>query len=262
MSYITRNNFSYTRFTMLLKREFITNRQHLMLQGLVLIGIMIAVEALVTYTFYSEWKLSNIYYGSNIPSDTSSHIIAYMWIMGLFLFSSVMASFTCNNLATKASRVNALMITGTPLEKYLSRALPYTIGFFIFYCCAAGVVDMFRCLYIEFTTPVHPTFLYKRFILSYNKELFMGLLASFLTTQAFFTMVSAFAPKYTFIKGCCILFIIYLALLTLTIGLPIFIPNGFSEPDILFYIYCTAAIVFSVAMHIVAYYRYKETDIQ
>lgn len=261
MEYISKNNFSLTRLKMLMKREFTINRQQMMLQALVMAGMIIAVEAFVTYATYSDWKQSDLYYRNTITYDSSSKIVFVLWLIGLYLFSTISASFVCSPLATKPGKINTFMTVGTQLEKYLSRALVYTIGFVILYFTASAIIDAFRCMYILLTTPVHPVYLYKEVYINWDGQAFFISLSSFLLSQAYFTMISAYMPKLSFIKGFCIAIgiqmvigIIYTMLMSVIIRINV-------SSDTIIYTYCSAAILFATAMHIIAYYRYKETDL-
>lgn len=260
MEYISKNNFSLARFKMLMKREFTANRQQIMLQAMVMVGMIIAVEAFVTYAIYADWKQSNIYYNGT-PRDSSSNIILALWIMGLFLFATIAASFTCSPMSTKPGKINTFMTVGTPLEKYLSRVIIYTAGFLVIYFVGSAIVDAFRCLYIAVATPVHPIFFYKQIFNNWDTQIFIMTVSAFLLYQSYFTMISAYTPKLAFIKGFCIAIGVQMVLgILYTMLMPLVLKINISA-DAIIYTYCAAAIIFAVAMHVIAYYRYKETDL-
>ncbi len=262
MEYITQNSFSVVRLKMLFKRELISNRQQLLLKAAVLLGIIVVAEMFITWVFYKEWQRDSQFYSSYVQ-DASGQAVAVAWLFGLGLFTSLSASFVCSNLSTKPGRITSFMTVGTPLEKYLSRALIYTVGFFLLYIAGSVVVDLIRCLYIVVMTPATPHLFVYYLFKNVSFQTIYVTIAAILLEQAYFTIVSAFFPKMSFIKGiCCAIVLTMVVSFVCAEIMPWFFDNYKINVEVLLYVFATGMLIFAAAMHLLAYYRYKETDIQ
>lgn len=259
------NSFSRSRLTMLIKRQWISNRSNLSLQMMVLAGLILVAEAFITFAFYDSWQTNDYYYvNGSARNDNSGNAAAVCWVIGLYLFSGLAASFSFSPLSTKPGRVNTLMLPGTQLEKFLSRVLIYTVGFLLFYLAASIVADLLRCFYVMAFTPVTPRTFLQGIFSEDEPLLYYTAFAGLFFEISFYVMLSVFAPRLTFIKGICVSIGASFALgfVNLIIA-PLVLDHISSDyAEQMIFCFSSLGIIVSCVMLWIAYFRYKETDIQ
>ena len=72
------------------------------------------------------------------------------WALSLFCFIFFMGiggCFMANNMKTKQQRIAFLSLPSSNLEKFLSRFLWCTVGFFLFFCVAMITADLLRAIF-------------------------------------------------------------------------------------------------------------------
>lgn len=72
------------------------------------------------------------------------------WWLTLFCFIFFMGiggCFMANNMKTKQQRIAFLSLPSSNLEKFLSRFLWCTVGFFLFFCVAMVIADLLRAIF-------------------------------------------------------------------------------------------------------------------
>ena len=255
------DKFSFNRFLMLAKREIISNKRLFTMELAVIAGLILMGEAFIAWgagpnAADLEPAKGIIYY-----SDRQvAFIIGIVGVIGFSILTNVAASLVCSGLSNKKGRINNFMAVGTPAEKYLVNFLIYDVFFIIFFLAVWIGIDYLRVLYVNVRYPIEGVS-----VLSMAKEIecqvsLMGV-AALVFFQAFYTLVSAFSPKWAFFKGFGLSYAINL------LSIPYCMIFSFLffdlHPSIDYAVVITAvmAFCFAIAMHLLAYFRYTETDI-
>ena len=273
MEMIRENSFSFIRLSMLMKREWANNRKKLLMQGGILVGLMILIYMLVLTFGYTEQSESSK--ALCIPMhDTCAGILVVTMLIYFSIAGSISASLVCNNYATKKGRIDALMCVGTPLEKYLVRVIIYVFGFIILFAVSLWALETFRLFYVASAYPwydyismteviFHEELMQIRF---YILSVIIFPISAYLFNTAYYVLMSTITPTYTFIKG----YVLSMAISTIILLLfntiiehvmtVFYTTDAAMETWLIFF--NILLIVFSFVMHVIAYYRYKETDLQ
>ena len=269
MDIIRNDNFSFLRMFMLLKREWTANRSKLLMQGGILVGILAMIYFFVIQSSYEDD------YGVSKLDDTAAYILVFVMAFCANVAAEISASLICNNLASKSGKINSFMSVGTPLEKYAVRFIIYVLAVIILLFLAISILDFIRICYVSIAYPNYDvksiyTVICMDFPHDASHSIAMFLLApaAFIFNQAFFTLMSSITPTYTFIKGFAVsLAIGVVANLFFIVVLPLFcwLPltkltdTGFCA----LLIFASVMLLITAAVfHIIAYYKFKETDLR
>lgn len=267
MEMIRNNSFSFVRLFMLLKREWANNRQKMLLQSGVMAGLMLLVYFLIIVTAYDNRILHETF-------DMGARILIFIMLFFFFLGGCISASLINNNYATKSGKIDAMMSVGTPLEKYLVRVIFYIFGYILLFFVSLFILEFLRIEYISSSMPWYNV---KSLINVITEDLIQNIrlyaitsvclpIASYIFYVGFFALMSSIAPKYSFIKG----YVVITAISTLVIiAINTFFKYNMDEMytetyqvEIWLAFVCIVLAVFGPIMNVIAYYRYKETDLQ
>lgn len=103
--------------------------------------------AFVLTTNYIVNSLSRL---DNLDEYHISNYNGLCWALTLFCFIFFMGiggCFMANNMKTKQQRIAFLSLPSSNLEKFLSRFLWCTVGFFLFFCVAMVIADLLRAIF-------------------------------------------------------------------------------------------------------------------
>lgn len=135
----TKNTFSLTRLGLLLKREYSVNwKQH-------------AYRLLAIYgTFLVTLFMTMLTTEPNTPSALTIHHFTEIVGFVCGVVSMVYLSQMMKPMETKTSRINYLMLPATNAEKFVSRLLMATVGFWITAIVALAFATASRYLFMPF----------------------------------------------------------------------------------------------------------------
>ncbi len=135
----TKNTFSLTRLGLLLKREYSVNwKQH--------VYRLLAIYGTFLVTLFMTMLTNDPYTPSALTIHHFTEIVAF--ICGVV--SMVYLSQMMKPMETKTSRINYLMLPATNAEKFVSRLLMATIGFWITAIVALAFATASRYIFMPF----------------------------------------------------------------------------------------------------------------
>ena len=267
MEMIRNNSFSFVRLFMLLKREWANNRQKMLLQSGVMAGLMLLVYFLIIVTAYDNRILHETF-------DMGARILIFIMLFFFSLGGCISASLMNHNYATKSGKIDAMMSVGTPLEKYLVRVIFYIFGYILLFFVSLFILEFLRIEYISSSMPWYNV---KSLINVITEDPILNIrlyaitsvclpIASYIFYVGFFALMSSITPKYSFLKG----YVVITAISTLVIiAINTFFKYNMDEMytetyqvEIWLAFVCIVLAVFGPIMNVIAYYRYKETDLQ
>ena len=135
----TKNTFSLTRLGLLLKREYSVNwKQH--------VYRLLAIYGTFLVTLFMTMLTNDPYTPSALTIHHFTEIVAF--VCGVV--SMVYLSQMMKPMETKTSRINYLMLPATNAEKFVSRLLMATIGFWITAIVALAFATASRYIFMPF----------------------------------------------------------------------------------------------------------------
>lgn len=133
----TKNTFSLTRLGLLLKREYSVNWKQHVYRLLAIYGTFLVV------LFFTLLTTEAI-----IPSVVTIHNFSGVVAFVCAVVSTVYLSQMMKPMETKTSRINYLMLPATNAEKFVSRLLMATVGFWITAIIALALATASRYLFM------------------------------------------------------------------------------------------------------------------
>ena len=135
----TKNTFSLTRLGLLLKREYSVNwKQH--------VYRLLAIYGTFLVTLFMTMLTNE----PNTPSALTIHHFTDIVAFICGVVSMVYLSQMMKPMETKTSRINYLMLPATNAEKFVSRLLMATIGFWITAIVALAFATASRYIFMPF----------------------------------------------------------------------------------------------------------------
>ena len=135
----TKNTFSLTRLGLLLKREYSVNRKQHVYRLLAIYGTFLV-------TLFMTMLTNDPYTPSALTIHHFTEIVAF--VCGVV--SMVYLSQMMKPMETKTSRINYLMLPATNAEKFVSRLLMATVGFWITAIVALAFATASRYIFMPF----------------------------------------------------------------------------------------------------------------
>ena len=135
----TKNTFSLTRLGLLLKREYSVNwKQH--------VYRLLAIYGTFLVTLFMTMLINE----PNTPSAQTIHHFTEIVGFVCGVVSMVYLSQMMKPMETKTSRINYLMLPATNAEKFVSRLLMTTVGFWITAIVALAFATASRYIFMPF----------------------------------------------------------------------------------------------------------------
>lgn len=271
--------FSPGRFASYMQKSWGENRRRLLLYAAIAIAALVSIDIIaVIFSFFDARNIIEnnpdtlgrdfIYYSARYRSTINNWFI-FLSAATLIIASSMMFS----RCATKEGKLRDLMCPASPLEKYLTSFLTYIIGGWLI----VGVMYLFSYHILpaamDALTPYGAFYRMKPLIESAKK--FDGntrwitvIVTASLFLQSFFALGSAVWPKASYFKTFGAGFLIFGAMLLITI----FLVVHFIEKYQLYHgdcaqwlvsapLYLSIAGVMIVVNYALAYMRYREMDV-
>lgn len=267
------DNFSFPRFWRLLATDLASNAKKYSLWLGLIIGILVALTAMgiiASDSLITDPDYHSSSYYSPEDRDPVNNFMTVIFYAGLFITLTVAASQTMQNLAVKTTRINALMLPATQLEKFLSRWLIFGPIFLVAYVASFQVIEWLRvvaemAIYGSGANIVSQSVI--SLILPKDNGSFHALVWSAMSLQSLFVLGSTIWPSNSMVKTVCASFVI--GILFTIFGMVcaiIFLENshnydlGLSDKAI-DAIAWTLVTVFTLVNYVLAYFRYREIEI-
>ncbi|MDE7154614.1 MAG: hypothetical protein K2O00_09285 [Muribaculaceae bacterium] len=257
------DKFSFSRFMMLAKREIISSKNIFLMELAVVAGLIIIAEFFISWSALPSLNDVKEYPSCYYSDSTCVSIIFVLGIWGFAFLANIAASLVCLKLSNKKGRITTFMTVGTQGEKYLLNFLIYDVFFVLYFFTVWLLVDLVRVIYVDMVYPFEGKWVLFYAIDQWNWMVALGTIALFLFSQAFYTLVSAFSPKLAFLKAFGLSYAVGFLLIPYSFFCSVvLIDKSFSgESNVIVIMASSVMIIYAIAMQLLAYYRYKETDI-
>lgn len=270
--------FSASRFMNLCRKEMVENWKSHVLRVAMMYGVMAIA---FVWNGYLEYKP----FLSTLPKHSPENDPAWSFVLRAFvvfliIFGMLSASFTMEKMKTKTSRLQVLMTPATPFEKYFSGWLLSTLVYIIVFLIAFKLADYTRVLVYMRYAAVYPDLkviapvdlgwlvAIPRFNSPFDTaDAALGAISAYFFFQSCFVLGSAIWPKNSFIKTVAAgIIIIIVYVLVVAFFAKSLLPEHFNyNPDIeertIKIIAATVAMCFAVGNWMLAYFRFKESEI-
>ena len=198
------NTFSFKRFGLVVKKDFMENQKRYILLFLTMLGLMALISVLGSLYFYS----SKIY-----PYSYLIHNKALLgWMSLMFLSCGIFFSSSFSMpMNSKLKRIAYLDYPASNLEKYLTRWMITTVGYIIAFFIALWFADSLRVIVCSNVFPDENVMFLDLSRLTYPDETYKGhylvpkfvlviIVSIYFLIQSVFILGSTFWEKATFIK--------------------------------------------------------------
>lgn len=276
--------FSMSRFVSLCRKEMIESWKVNLLRFVMMYGILTII---FVWNGYFEYHNPGWVIDKGTAHDPCWEFVLVIFLWALVIMGILSASFTMERMKTRTSRTTMLMTPATMFEKFFSRWLVFTFGFFIVYLIAFKLADWTRVAvytvsYPELkeiiaTTPLSYLVGNDRYAgeaimwrVFEDYESFMLAVSGYLFVQSLFVLGSTVWPKNSFIKTFSALMLIIILFMGVQVAMRHILfagKNGFFDASVIFSreaieIYLTL-FFFALAIFnwVVAYFRFKESEI-
>lgn len=183
--------FDFGRFAMTLRRDLTLGRRQYAIRILAMLGILTVVMLLVGTMVHNVMTRYH-----EAPYDN----LEVLFTFAAIIFCSLGASTFSNDMITPGTRLNALMLPASTLEKYITRFLICVIGTFAAYLVCFMIADIIRVIAINAYYGDDNAKLYLTSDVFKDTVLNLGTMTTLLSAQATFVLGSALWPKNSFIK--------------------------------------------------------------
>ena len=265
--------FSLPRFINLCRKEMVENWKSNVLRMVLMYGVMMVV---MVWNGYFEYNRST----HNCQEDPAWIFLLVTFIWALWGFGCLSASFTMEKMKTKTSRTSMLMIPATPFEKFFSRWFVFTVVYLVVFLICYKLADytrftIYSLAYPEkdFIAPVDLSHLVgdeKYYTLCRRGLQFGALISGYFFVQSLFVLGSSIWPKNSFLKTFAlgtIIGIIYFLVAALVSRMLLEGSNKhysggvLESQEVVMWIMIVAGIFFALVNWVLAYFRFKESEI-
>ncbi|EEO58956.1 hypothetical protein BSCG_05885 [Bacteroides sp. 2_2_4] len=259
------------RFMNLCRKEMVENWKSNVLRMVLMYGVMAVVMV---------WNGYFRYRGTyNYQEDPAWIFLLVTFIWALWGFGCLSASFTMEKMKTKTSRTSMLMIPATPFEKFFSRWFVFTVVYLVVFLICYKLADytrftIYSLAYPEkdFIAPVDLSHLVgdeKYYTLCRRGLEFGALISGYFFVQSLFVLGSSIWPKNSFLKTFAsgtIIGMVYFAVGALVSKVLLesgrYYSGGVLESkETTLWIVIVAGIFFALVNWVLAYFRFKESEI-
>ena len=269
--------FSASRFMSLCRKVMVESWKTNVLRFVMMYGIMAIIFVWSGYLNYDH------------PERLLSKGVTYdpMWKLGLvaFLWAVVImgmlgASFVMERMKTKTNRIAVLMTPATMFEKFLSRWLVFTFGFFIVFLIAFKMADWTRVLVYQICYPElgniissiplsHLVGQGPYWTAFHDCDHFLLVVSIYFFAHSLFVLGSSIWPKNSYVKTftALVVIVVIYSVIGVTFAYNLFEGRsgykvGSDISDDAVTLWSTVAFfIMSLFNWVVAYFRFKESEI-
>lgn len=259
MKTIQNNTFSWSRFALAYRNEFIENRKVWLFSAITVLGILSFLFIGLNYMFLNNMD-KIIQNGGNLRYNEVPYMeLPVMMITSCFL-STLVGSFTFRKLRTKQGRIADITLPVSQFEKYMVRWVNVVVLYNVALVVVYTLADIMRYVSLKLIFPeidgivIFPFF--KAFEVAGASLQVLFFVSFYFLNQAIYMVGSAFMPNYSFIKTYVVQQVV--AIIFLFVSFPIMDYHlRFGD----FYPYYGVVIAMTVVCWVIAYYRYKKTQV-
>lgn len=238
-------------------------RRHAAILGALLGGtlLIVIVPALMfgAFEYQYEGKPYNLFSGGEDPMWDTEHATFMLMLIVIMIIS---ASTMFSDFGNKASRLDALMLPASALEKYLTRWIVFVPLTALVCFVGFELIDVVRCFLMTLKygsgAPVHLIGLGMFSDNTFYELLPMLWLNLFI---AVFALGAIVWPRLSCVKtfgAVCLIFIFYT---WWTVFLHPMIQVGYVDPDIWQIVVDVVLLLVTLVIYVIAYYRLKEIEL-
>lgn len=254
--------FSFSRFVDVCRKDMAENWKNYALRIAMMYGVLAIVLVWNGYYVYKNgWQDINLG--------------PFVFMFGLWGFGLLSASFTMEKLKSKTGRLSALMLPATPFEKYFSRWFIFTVLFLVVFLFVFRMADCTKALIYSAIYPENTSVgvislarLFQGEVYNRNNPEFLSMIiAAYFFFQSCFVLGSSIWPKNSFIKTMAAGVVIFgFYFLSVAWVVKYVVSGGFSNAphisnETAINIFCAVAIAFALLNWVIAYFRFKESEI-
>lgn len=269
--------FSMPRFVSLCRKEMVESWKANLLRVVMMYGIMAIA---FVWNGYFQYDRPESLLNSGVTGDPSwlFSLVAFLW--AIIIFGMLSASFTMERMKSKTNRIAMLMTPATMFEKFFSRWLVFTFGYLIVFLIAFKLADWTRVLvytisYPELkdiiaTTPLSHLIGEHEYWTAFRTcSGFLLAVSVYFFSQSLFVLGSSIWPKNAFVKtfsAIVVISIVYVAI-GATLTKIVFETRGVHgvnqsiSDELMMNLSITFFFVMAVFNWVVAYFRFKESEI-
>lgn len=267
--------FSPLRFMNLCRKEMVENWKPAVLRVAMMYGVM--AIAFVWNGYYSYKGFIPPYSERHPELDPAWSFVLHAFVIFFIIFGLLAASFTMEKMKTKTSRLQVLMTPATPFEKFFSRWLLSTLVYILVFLIVFRLADYTRVLVYMVSFPDlkviapadfgwmvgegHSVSVYR------TTDAMWGAICAYFFFQSCFVLGSSIWPKNSFIKTVAAGVIITIVYVLAVVGVAkMAFPAHFSyhppvSDDVIGRIAAFVALCFALMNWVLAYFRFKESEI-
>lgn len=252
--------FDFKRFGRVLSRDINSNKQSLLLKGVMMFGLLALLMIFI----------------SLIEDSTGKGTATVIFYVGFFIFGALGASIFMENMTTAPARLTSLMLPATQFEKYMSRFVICVIGTTVAYLISYEIADIIRVIFANYLQPATrthavamPFWELTDFSQGINSTSLL-VLSFYISMQSTFVLGSTFWAKNSFVKtfAACLVLQFAVSIIFSSIAEYLFsgaetfyVKNFYDSDKILLWSFICINAFCSTFQFVVAYFRTKEAEI-
>ena len=256
----TKNNiFSWSRFALVYRKEVAEKWKTCLLAFIVVYGFLTFLFIWFGWFFYENIEVFEDINNRRSVSEFPFMTISIMTIAALLL-STILGSFTFRKLRNKQGRIADITLPASQFEKFLVRwinvVVVFNLALIVVYIFADATRYLFLRLMFPEITSIDFVSVCKIFevVAPIKQTLFW--ISFYFLQQALYILGSALMPSYSYLKTYIIELVIGIAfLIMVSFQYEIFPRIGGLYP------YTNVLIVLTIVLWVLAYYRYKKTQV-
>lgn len=259
MKTIQNNTFSWSRFALAYRNEFVENWKAWLFTTITVLGILTFLFIWLNYMFLNNMD-KIVQNGGNIRYNEIPYMeLPVMMITSCFL-STLVGSFTFRKLRTKQGRIADITLPVSQFEKYMVRWVNVVVLYNVALVVVYTLADIMRCVSLKLIFPeidgivIFP--LFKAFEVAGASLQVLFFVSFYFLNQAIYMEGSAFMPNYSFIKTYVVAQVVAIIFLIVVTSIVDETPRIGD-----FYPYYGVVIAMTVVCWVIAYYRYKKTQV-
>lgn len=255
-----RNNiFSWSRFALVYRKEVVEKWKTCLLAFVTVYGIVSFLFIWFGWFFYDNIEVFEVANNRRSLAELPFMTISLMMIVALLL-STILGSFTFRKLRNKQGRIADITLPASQFEKFLVRWINVVVVFNLALVVVYILADATRCIFLRLMFPeiTGIDFVSVCKIVSVVAPIKQTLfwISFYFLQQALYILGSVFMPSYSYLKTYIIELVIGIAFLIMVpFSYEIFPRIGGLYP------YTGILVVLTIVLWVLAYYRYKKTQV-
>lgn len=261
------NTFSISRFGWLLRKDLQENKK------LYLLGLVLVWGTLTAIIMGAIGLASNVENGSGFKMyrflELANDFRFRLFLLSPFVFGLVVSSLAFSRLQDKIRRIEVLTLPASNLEKYLVRWLIVVVFFTVCYVLCFMLADVVACNIMEHYQPelgCIPLLDISSVADISSSSAWVTAICMFIYMQSFCFLGSAVTPKLSFMKSffaynIMIIVYWYFSRFCESVFFPVIGMVSIESVSLARTVIEVSMVVAAVINYIIAYYRFKESEV-